>query len=56
MSLVKYWVPFCRVTTVGVEQPAKADNAAMVSGKPSVLMFILTSRNVEKDLDAGWCY
>jgi len=43
MSLVKYWVPFCSVTTVGVEQPARARKAATTKGKPRVLIFITTS-------------
>ncbi|MNW06220.1 hypothetical protein D3C71_2025840 [compost metagenome] len=43
MSLVKYWVPFCRVTTVGVEQPANARIAAIAKGRPRVLMFMFIS-------------
>jgi hypothetical protein len=49
MSLVKYWVPFCKVTTVGVEQPASARKATAASGKLRILIFINTSNNAKKN-------
>ncbi|MNN79197.1 hypothetical protein D3C81_1958200 [compost metagenome] len=46
VSLVKYWVPFCKVTTVGDAQPASARNATATMGRPRNLMFItITSQS-----------
>ncbi|CAI8750702.1 hypothetical protein EMIT0373P_10995 [Pseudomonas chlororaphis] len=40
MSLVRYCVPFCRVTTVGEAQPPSARKVATANGRPRYLTFI----------------
>lgn len=48
VSLVKYCVPFCNVTTVCVEQPAISRKVSATSGRPKFFMFITLTFNPEK--------
>ncbi|MOA66066.1 hypothetical protein D3C78_1926950 [compost metagenome] len=48
VSLVKYWVPFCKVTTVGDAQPASAINATATRGRPTNFMFITITSQIQR--------